>query len=126
MKIIIDKVMARPPHAICRADVRLIMSSMPAAWAEEVDVVRLSASLVSKLALYNGTDKILTISSRGRTKKDTLHQMLAEVAAHAHGFKRRTFQHLQARYEPSVETFVAPLVDVLLPKLSPKTILLES
>jgi hypothetical protein len=46
-----------------------------------------------------------------------------ELASHALGFKHRTFQHLQVRYESKVEASVAPLMDELLPKLSQKKIL---
>jgi hypothetical protein len=120
MKILLDKVTAYPPHAICPEDVRMILASVPAAWAEGIEIVRLSASRHTHVALYSWPDKKLTISSRGHTKEDTLHLVLAELAAHGLGFKRRTFQHLQARYKPEIESLAAPLVQELLPKLSQK------
>jgi hypothetical protein len=64
----------------------------------------------------------LTIASRGHTKESALHRVLAELAAHALGFKRRTFQHLQARYQAQVESLVAPLLAELLPQLSRKIV----
>jgi hypothetical protein len=67
----------------------------------------------------------LTIASRGHTKAGTLHRVLVELAAHALGFKQRTFQPLQARYESRVETLVAPLMDALLPQLSQKQVLMK-
>jgi hypothetical protein len=121
MKIIVDKIDEYPRHAISRADVHLILSSVPAAWTENVKVVRLSASRsAASVALYARSIETLTVASRGHTKEDALHCVLVELAAHALGFKRRAFQHLQARYESSVETWVAPLMDELLPQLSQK------
>jgi len=120
MKIILDKVTAYPPHALCPADVRMILSSVPVAWGEGIEIVRLSASRHAHVALYCWPDKKLTISSRGYAKADALHLVLAELAAHGLGFKRRTFQHLQARHKAEVESLVAPLVEDLLPRLSQK------
>ena len=121
MKIIVDKIDKYPRHAICQADVRLILSSVPPVWTENVKVVRLSASRsAASLALYNRPDETLTIASRGYTKEDTLHRVLVELAAHALGFKQRTFQHLQTRYESKVESLVTPLMAELLPQLSQK------
>ena len=117
MKIIVDKIDELPRHALSRADIQLILSSVPPTWKENVKVVRLSASRsAASVALY--APETLTIASRGHTKESTLHCVLAELAAHALGFKRRTFQHLQARYESQVEALVVPLMNHLLPQLS--------
>ena len=123
MKIIADKIDEYPGHAISRADVRLILSSVPVAWSEHVKVVRLSSSRsATSVALYahSSSGDTLTIASRGHTKGSALHSVLGELAAHALGFKHRTFQHLQARYKAQVESLVAPLMDELLPQLSRK------
>ena len=123
MKIIADKIDEYPKHAISRADVRLIFSSVPADWSERVKVVRLSSSRsATSVALYahSSSGDTLTIASRGRTKESVVHSLLAELAAHALGFKHRTFQHLQARYQAQVESLVAPLMAELLPQLSRK------
>ncbi|MBI3868767.1 MAG: hypothetical protein HY299_09570 [Verrucomicrobia bacterium] len=119
MKIVADKIDEYPRHALTRADVRLIFTAVPAAWSEGVKTVRLSASRsAAAVALYAGPVETFTIASRGCTKEQALHAVLAELAAHALGFKRRTFQHLQARYEAQVETLVAPLMRALLPQLA--------
>lgn len=124
MKIIVDKIDEDPGHAISRADIKIILSSVPPAWMENVKVVRLSASRsAASVALYARSGETLTIASRGFTKKTTLHRVLAELASHSLGFKHRTFQHLQARYEPKVEALIAPLMNDLLPQLSEKKIL---
>ena len=126
MKIIVDKIDKYPCHAICRADIHLILSSVPPAWTEKVKAVRLSASRSAySVALYNRIDDVLTIASRGHAKDVTLHCLLVELAAHSLGFKLRTFQHLQARYAPKVEGLVAPLMDKLLPRLSQKNTLVN-
>jgi len=120
MKIIVDKIDEHPGHALSRADVRLILSTVPVAWSEHIKVVRLSSSRsAASVALYAHSVKTLTIASRDRTPGTTLHCLLAELVAHALGFKHRTFQHLQARYHARVESLVAPLMDELLPRLSP-------
>lgn len=125
MKIIMDKVTVYPPHAFCRSDVRLILSSVPAKWSELVAVVRLSASQESHVARYNRFDKLFTIASRGWPKEDALRLVLGELAAHALGFKQRMFGRMPARYQSQVEHMVAPLVEDLLPKLSQKKIWLD-
>ena len=125
MKIILDKIKVYPAHALCRPDVRLILSSVPVAWTEGIELVRLSASRASSVALYSHYDKTFTISSRGHSKEETLHLVLSELAAHALGFKRRTFGRLQARYQSQVESLVVPMVVELLPKLSQKKIWLD-
>jgi outer membrane lipopolysaccharide assembly protein LptE/RlpB len=119
MKIIVDKIDEYPRHALSKADVRLILASMPAAWTEHVKVVRLSSSQsAASVALLALPAETLTIASRGRTRESALHMVLAELAAHASGFKRRTFQRLQSRHQAEVNRLVAPLMDKLLPQLS--------
>ena len=121
MKIVADKIDDFPKHALTRADVRLILSSVPAAWSEHVKVVRLSASLsATSLALYAHSSETLTIASRGYTKERATHSVLFELAAHALGFKRRTFQRLQSRYQHQVESRITPLMAEILPQLSRK------
>jgi hypothetical protein len=123
MKIIVDKLDEYPGHAISRADVRLILASVPVAWSENVKVVRLSSSRsAASVALYAHSVETLTIASRGRARESALRCVLAELAAHALGFKHRTFQHLQARYQARVESLVAPLMAELLPQLSRKIV----
>ena len=125
MKIIVDRIDEHPGHAISRADVRVVLSSVPAEWSEHLKVVRLSSSRsAASMALYAhvSSGDTLTIASRGHTKEKALRCMLAEMAAHALGFKHRTFQHLQARYQTQVESLVAPLMAELLPQLSRKTV----
>jgi hypothetical protein len=122
MKIIMDKIDEDPRHAISKADIRLILSSLPPAWTEQIKVVRLSSSRsAASVALFAYSVETLTIASRGHTKESTLHSVLVELAAHALGFKHRTFQHLQSRYRAKVESLVVPLMDVLLPQLSHRT-----
>jgi len=126
MKIIVDKIDEYPGHAISRSDVRLILSSVPPAWSEHIKVVRLSSSRsAASVALYAQSVETLTIASRGHTKASALHCVLAELAAHALGFKQRTFQHLQTRYQAKVESLVAPLMAELLPQLSRKIALVS-
>ena len=125
MKIILEKVTVYPPHAIGRADVRLILSSLPAAWTENIRLVRLSASRSSHVALFFRHGGKLSISSRGFSKKQTLELILMELAARARGFKSRTFQNLPECYESEIRNLVTPLVEELLPKLLQEKIWLD-
>lgn len=126
MKIVADKIDEYPGHALSRADIRLIFTSVPLAWREHVKVVRLSSSRSSaSVALYAYSVATLTVASRGCTKESALHSLLAELASHALGFKHRTFQHLQSRYQSQVERLVAPLMVELLPQLSRKITLMN-
>ena len=122
MKIIVDKIDELPRHAISKAEVRMVLTLVPAAWSEHVKVVRLSSSRsAASVALYAHSGETLTIASRGRGRDDTLHQVLVELAAQSLGFKHRTFQHLQSRYQAEVERLVTPLMTKLLQKLSQTT-----
>lgn len=118
MKIIVDKAEGYPPHALSRADVRVIFSCVPPAWAELVKVVRLSASRsATSPVTYASFGETLTIASRGQTKDNALHHILTELAAHALGFKQRTFQALQARHKAEVQRAVEQLVDEVWPQI---------
>ncbi len=122
VKIIADKIDKHPQHALSCADVCRIFSTVPPAWREGVKTVRLSASRSSaSIALYSWPTETLTVASRGCSKEQTLHAVLAELAAHTLGFKHRTFQHLQSRYQAQVERLVSPLMDELLPQLLGKS-----
>lgn len=121
MKIIVDKIDEYPGHAFSRADIRVILSAVPAEWSEHIKAVRLSSSRsATSVALYAhlSSGDALTIASRDHTTESALHCVLAELAAHALGFKHRTFQHLQTRHQAQVESLVAPLMAELLPQLS--------
>ncbi|HSH15651.1 MAG TPA: hypothetical protein VLD18_06445 [Verrucomicrobiae bacterium] len=122
MKIIVDKIDEYPRHALSKADIRLIFSTVPPVWVERIKVVRLSSSRsAASVALIAAPVETLTVASRGRSRPDALRCVLVELAAHALGFKQRTFQHLQSRHQSKVECLVAPLMDELLPQLSHKT-----
>ena len=55
MKVIEDKLAVYPPHAICRADVRTILSTPPPEWVADIKIVRLSAALPHpEIAFYWG------------------------------------------------------------------------
>jgi hypothetical protein len=124
MKIIEDKVTVYPPHAICQADVRLIMSTLPLAWTEGIMTVRLSAALSPlRIALKRG--QTFTISSRGRNKSYTLNKILLELAANGMGITYARWHRIQARDLAVLEKVVNPLADELLPQLSRKKIWLD-
>jgi hypothetical protein len=126
MKILEDKVTVYPPHALCRADVRMIFSLVPAAWVEDIEIVRLSAAQSHfGVASYRRYDQTFTIASRGHPKEHTLDQVLTQLAAHGLGLKLRTWHRLQARDVPRVQSIVAPLAKDLLPKLSQKKVWLD-
>jgi hypothetical protein len=126
VKILEDKLTVYPPHALCRADVRMIMSSVPAKWSEGVETVKLSAQQANiPIVKYNRFNKTFTISSRGQTKEHTLHQVLVRLAAHGLGLQLRGWERLQERDVSKVEKLVAPLFEELLPNLSKKKVWLD-
>ena len=126
MKVIEDKVTVCPPHAICRADIRTILSAPPQEWVADIDTVRLSAADPHPcVAFYSRFDRTLTIKSRGCTKEATLHHIFTQLAAHALGIQFRWGHQLQARDVSRIKRIVAPLVEQVLPLLSRKKVWLD-
>jgi hypothetical protein len=126
MKVIEDRVTVYPPHAICRADVRAILSAPPPEWVADIETVRLSAAHpYPHVAVYNRFDYTLTITSRGHTKEHTLDQIFTELAAHGLGILFRAGHRLPARDVSRVQRVVLPLVEQALPLLSRKKVWLD-
>jgi hypothetical protein len=123
MKIIQDKLLELPAHAISRADVRTILSRVPAAWSDEIKTVRLSGSMKHvRFTSYNRFDQTLTIKSRGCTKEQALREILIALAAHALGIEFLGGHTLQERHAIRLRQVVDPLVEQLLPELSRKIV----
>ena len=126
MKVIEDKVTVYPPHAICRADVRAILSAPPPEWVAEIEIVRLSAANSHPhVAFYSRFNHTLTIKSRGRTKEDTLRHIYTELAVHGLDLQFRRWHRLQACDVSRVERIIVPFVEQLLPLLSRKKVWLD-
>jgi hypothetical protein len=126
MKVIEDKVTVYPPHAICRADVRTILSSVPDAWVENIETVRLSAAQkFMHVAIYNEFDNTLTIASRGLAKEQALERILIELAANGLGMEFVWGHRVQGRDASRLRRIVAPLVEEILPQLSKKKVWLD-
>jgi len=127
VKIIEDKVTVYPPHAICKADVPEIFSSLPAEWAEGIETVRLCAAQKYTQAKvhYSEWDQTLTITSRGLSKEQTLRAILTELAGKAFGVKLARFRKIQERDAARVRRAIAPLVEDILPRLSRKKVWLD-
>ena len=128
MKVIEDKVTVYPPHAICKADIPVIFSSLPAEWTAGVQTVRLSSSHGENptvIAFFHPPDGSLMVKSRGFSKERVLHALLTELAGHALGIAFRSYRRLQKRDESRVQRVVAPLLEEILPQLSQKKVWLE-
>jgi len=127
MKVIEDKVTGYPPHAICKADIRVILSPLPLAWTEGIKTVRLCASQQWPLhrAFYSRFDRTLTICSRGLTKEQTIQATLKELAAHGLGLKFQRWHRLPQRDLARVRGVIAPLVEEIVPQLSQKKVWLD-
>ena len=128
MKAIEDKVTVYPPHAICKADVPVIFSALPAEWTAGIQTVRLSSSHGENptvIAFFHPPDGSLLVKSRGFTKERVLRGLLTELAGHALGLTFRSYRRLQKRDEPRVQRIVAPLVEQVLPLLSRKKVWLD-
>jgi hypothetical protein len=128
MRVIEDKVTVYPPHSICRADIPVILSSLPAEWTAGIQTVRLSASHGENptvIAFLHPPDGSLLIKSRGFTKERVLRALLTELASHAVGVAFRPYRRLQKRDKSRIEPLIAPLVDEILPQLSCKKVWLD-
>ncbi len=128
MKIIEDKVTVYPPNAICKADVPVVLSSLPPEWSSGIQTVRLSASLGENptiIAFFHPPDGSLLVKSRGFPKERVLHGILTELAGHALGVAFRSDRRLQKRDEARVHRAIAPLVEEISPQLSQKKVWLD-
>jgi hypothetical protein len=128
MKVIEDKVTVYPPHSLCKADIPVILSSLPAEWTAGIQTMRLSSSHGENptvIAFFHPPDGSLLIKSRGFTKERVLRALLTELAGHAVGVVFRTYRRLQKRDESRIERLVAPLVEQILPQLSRKKVWLD-
>lgn len=128
MKVIEDKVTAYPPHSLRKADVPVILSSLPAEWTAGIRTVRLSSSHGENptvIAFFHPPDGSLLIKSRGFAKERVLRALLTELAGHAVGVVFRSYRRLQKRDESRIERLVAPLVEEILPQLSRKKVWLD-
>ena len=128
MKVIEDKVTVYPPHSVCKADIPLILSSLPAEWTAGIQTVRLSSSHGENptvIAFFHPPRGSLLIKSRGFTKERVLRALLTELAGHAVGVVFRTYRRLQKRDESRIERLIAPLAEEILPQLSQKKVWLD-
>jgi hypothetical protein len=128
MKVIEDKVTVHPPHSLCKADIPVILSSLPAEWTAGIQIVRLSSSHGENptvIAFFHPPDGSLIVKSRGFTKERVLRALLTELAGHAVGVVFRTYRRLQKRDESCIERLVGPLVEEILPQLSRKKVWLD-
>jgi len=128
MKVIEDKVTVYPPHAICKADVPVIFSALPAEWTAGIQTVRLCSSHGENptvIAFFRPSYGSLLVKSRGFTKERVLRALLTELASHAVGVVFRSYRRLQKRDESRVQRVIAPFVDEILPQLSQKKIWLD-
>ncbi|SPE55740.1 conserved hypothetical protein [Verrucomicrobia bacterium] len=128
MKVIEDKVTVYPPHAICKADIPVILSFLPAEWTAGIQTVRLSSSHGENptvIAFFHPPDGSLLIKSRGFPKERVLRALLTELAGHASGVVFLNYRRLQKRDASRIERLVAPLVEEILPQLSWKKVWLD-
>lgn len=128
MKVVEDKVTVWPPHALCKADIPVILASLPVEWTADLQTVRLSSAQGENpmvLALFRPSDGSLVIKSRGFTQRQVLHALVTELAARDAGVVFRTGHRLQCRDVARLERLVSPLVEEILPQLSRKKVWLD-
>jgi hypothetical protein len=128
MKVIEDKVTIYPPHAICKADIPVILSALPPEWTVGIQTVRLSSSYKENptvIAFFRPLEGSLMVKSRGFSKEQVLRGLLTELAGHALGVAFRSYRRLQKRDEARVQRLIAPLVEEILPQLSQKKVWLD-
>jgi hypothetical protein len=128
MKVIEDKVTVYPPHAICKADIPIILSAVPSEWTTGLSSVRLCSAQKENphfVAALHSSNRSLTVKSRGVSKERTLRAVLTELAAHALGVTFLGGRRLQRRDQSRIERLVRPLVGEILPQLSKKKVWLD-
>jgi hypothetical protein len=128
MKVVEDKVTVYPPHAICKADIPVVLSTLPTEWTAEIKTVRLCSSHGENpqlIAWFFPSTGLLNVKSRGISKERTLQAILIELSGHALGVKFLNFRRLQKRDEARVHRLIAPLVKEILPQLSQKKVWLD-
>ncbi len=128
MKVYEDKVTVYPPHAICKADIPVILSALPAEWTAGIQTVRLSSSHGENptiIASFHPPSGSLMIKSRGFAKERVLRALLTELAGHALGLVFLDHHRLQKRDEVRVRNVITPLVEEILPQLSRKKVWLD-
>lgn len=128
VKVIEDRVTAYPPHAICRADIPIILSALPSEWTGGIRKVRLSSALGENpliIAFLHPPDGSLLVKSRGIGKERVLCAVLTELAGHALGLDFARHRRLQHKDESRVRQLVTPLAEEILPLLSQKKVWLD-
>lgn len=128
VKVIEDKVTVHPPHALCRADIPVILSALPSEWTGGIRMVRLSSALNENpliIAFFHPPDGSLMVKSRGVGKERVLCAVLTELAAHALGLDFRGHRRLQHKDESRIRQLVTPLAEEILPHLSRKKVWLD-
>ena len=128
MEVIEDKVTVYPPHSICKADVPVILSALPAEWTAGIQTVRLSAAMNENptvIASFHPSYGSLLVKSRGFSKERVLRGILTELAGHALGVAFRSYGRLQKRDESRIQAAIAPLAEGILPQLSQKKVWLD-
>lgn len=128
VKVIEDKVTVYPPHALCRADIPVILTALPPEWTVGIRTVRLSAALDENplvIAFFHPPDGSLLVKSRGIGKERALCAVLTELAGHALGLGFRNHRRLQHKDESRVRRLITPLVEEVLPQLSRKKVWLD-
>lgn len=104
-----------------REDIRLILSSVPQSWRDNIKVARVCSTYGENptvIAFFHPPDGSLVIKSRGFSKERVLRALLTELAGHALGVVFLAYRRLQKRDESRVARLVAPLVAEILPQLT--------
>jgi len=126
MKVIEDKVAVYPPHAISKADIPIILSSLPPTWTDGIETIKLSAFQRPRwIACYFDYNHTLTICSRGFTKWRTIQAILMELGAHGLGLQYQRQHRLQQRDVERLLRVIAPFVEQIVPQLSQKKVWLD-
>ena len=111
MKILIDKVSAKPLHGISEAELQKVIEALPPEWIAEISTIRLSNSIDPvKETYYSRYKHLLTVYSRGRKRQNIIRAIFKELAAHSLGF--RNISDVRARrinhiIDPPVEKLLA-------------------
>jgi hypothetical protein len=95
MKIIVDKVLTAPAHALTKSELKIVLSTLPADWMEGIELIRLRNDLHAP-PIAEARIRGLVIYSRGRPKRAVVASILRALAEHALRIERGWRANLSA------------------------------
>ena len=116
MKIILDKIISSPPHALNRREVKFLLDTIPTEWNIKLSVIHLKATLpensrFERPAIYSYLDNgRLNVCSRGLSRDKACQEILRELAIQQFHITMRMIHRLSDTELKRLDKIIAPLV----------------